>query len=165
MQRPVTIVDKPFVFPFVCTGCGINERREFFVDLGIDIIEPFNPIQDGVLYLCNECMEGIIQDYYNKRNAWNASNHAVNGTYKYLEDTDGTDDDGTSIGEVDLSPDAGEAIANQPVDGSDEPNGGNDQPAEPSDSSSDGENSDFLLELRLFSDAASRQSRTGVLGG
>lgn len=70
-MRPVQLMDSPPMNPNACSKCGSGPKnREFFVDLGIDSVLHHEDhtgqhhITDGVIYLCNECMQSLINDYY-----------------------------------------------------------------------------------------------------
>lgn len=72
-MRPVQLIEKPNMAPGVCLKCGSGPTyREHFVDLGIDSVldrideHGARHLTDGVVYLCNECMSGLISDYLRK---------------------------------------------------------------------------------------------------
>lgn len=157
MQRPVSIVDKPPAFPYICIGCGIGDKdkRKFYVDLGFDIADPFNPVYEGVVYLCNECMEGTLTEYYKKSNTYNREVLQVGGTYKFLEEANGrTDESPTS--ETDFSATAETGTDDSESVGDElETSGDSEQTEHSSDVPSESPSSEYLLELRLFPSGSS----------
>jgi len=54
---------KPNYPPYVCIVCGLGTRkdRKWFVDLQLAIDNYFNPVNDGAIYLCNECWDGLVR--------------------------------------------------------------------------------------------------------
>ena len=76
--RPVQCLDLPIVFPHACLGCGSGTKRDYFVDLGLDLDHTnFQPLWDGAIYLCSVCMENLIVDY---RRALNHYEENKNGS-------------------------------------------------------------------------------------
>ncbi len=72
-MRPLQIIDKPNMAPYVCAVCGSGPTsREHFVDLGIDSLfhshDQFHAehLTDGVIYFCNLCMTSAITSYLSK---------------------------------------------------------------------------------------------------
>ncbi len=59
--RPVLYVQRPYLHPQVCCMCGKGDR-EWYVDFGLDIGVVFNAGYEGVIYLCNVCLPGFIND-------------------------------------------------------------------------------------------------------
>lgn len=74
-MREVTIFSNPVATPGVCAKCG-SQDKEWFVDVGFDIdynqaLEAGHNIWlDGVLYLCCDCINGLVVD-----------------THRYMENT------------------------------------------------------------------------------
>jgi hypothetical protein len=69
-MRSVQIMDKPIAPPYVCLKCGSGTDREHFVDIGLSDQQLTNKDEygtlhqtDGLVYLCNMCMSGLIQEY------------------------------------------------------------------------------------------------------
>lgn len=92
-QGPVQIMDKPIAHPYVCMSCGIAENRKYYVDTGLDVDQQmFQPLWDGRIYLCNECIEGIITDYQRVKELYLESTN---------EDGRGNSDDQTESGRTD----------------------------------------------------------------
>lgn len=57
------VLTKPNFPPYVCIQCGIgDERRKWYVDLQLHIDYYLNPVNDGAIYLCNECWESFVVD-------------------------------------------------------------------------------------------------------
>lgn len=118
-MRPVTIREKPNFHPYVCIVCGVGgPPREWFVDIGIDLDNHFNPVIDGTVFFCNECWNSVqvnvarqIQVWRTDREAWKAED-SVEPTYRW-------ENSGRGI-----------AQSSEPVDG-------NDQSSEPDDTESE----------------------------
>jgi hypothetical protein len=55
------ILDKPNFPPYVCLTCGVGTGRKWFVDLALPLDNYFNPVNDGAVWYCNECWEGLTQ--------------------------------------------------------------------------------------------------------
>lgn len=54
------VLQKPNFSPYVCYVCGVNdERRKWYVDLQLPVEHYLNPVNDGAIYLCNECWESL----------------------------------------------------------------------------------------------------------
>lgn len=96
-MRPAYISEAPQFFPHVCIMCGLgggDNRREFFVDLGIEINTVFQPIQEGNLILCNECMRNKIEEVQSLMNQWDYEHRSYDGhnvqeaTYAWKNDID-----------------------------------------------------------------------------
>jgi hypothetical protein len=63
-MRDVTLLRRPVGAPGVCGKCG-SQNRLWFLDLGFDL--EFLPhgngyYTEGVVYLCNECVRGLVAD-------------------------------------------------------------------------------------------------------
>lgn len=56
------VLDKPNFPPYVCIVCGMGTGRKWFVDLGLPLDNYFNPVNDGAVWYCNECWEGVTKD-------------------------------------------------------------------------------------------------------
>lgn len=86
-MRPVQIVERPHIHPGVCVTCGLQSGRDYFVDLGLEISVLYQPLTEGPVYLCSECMTNLINEYYARLSEWNASYNApaVGDTFTYLE--------------------------------------------------------------------------------
>jgi hypothetical protein len=56
------VLPKPNFPPYVCVGCGVGTERKWFVDLQVPLDNYFNPVNDGAVWYCNECWEGITQE-------------------------------------------------------------------------------------------------------
>lgn len=58
------VLQKPNFTPYVCMVCGVgDDRRKWYADLQITGIEFYlNPVNDGAVYLCNECWESLAVD-------------------------------------------------------------------------------------------------------
>jgi hypothetical protein len=55
----VTVLDKPNFPPYVCVMCGAGNGRAWYADLGIPLDNYFNPVNNGAVYICNECWDGM----------------------------------------------------------------------------------------------------------
>jgi len=55
------VLKKPNYPPYVCIVCGLGSGRKWFVDLQLAIDNYFNPVNDGAIYLCNECWDSILR--------------------------------------------------------------------------------------------------------
>lgn len=63
MSRPVQLHLQPPFYPKVCIRCGCGTgQREFFVDLGLNLTGYFNPMHEGDIYYCNECVRNLVVD-------------------------------------------------------------------------------------------------------
>ena len=65
MVRPVQMMTGPVAAPWVCLKCGCQEKdRDWFIDIGTDsdMTVDGNWV-DGVIYLCNRCMDDILVTY------------------------------------------------------------------------------------------------------
>jgi hypothetical protein len=112
VMRPVMIVDKPPVHPHVCVQCGKQDDRDYFVDLGFDISVLYQPLWEGCIYLCNLCMENIVNSYQAALTKFYGTDNLQGQTYKYadgvdplqgeldLNGTDGSDEPGTTPTDV-----------------------------------------------------------------
>lgn len=95
MSRPVTLHLQPPFFPKVCIRCGCGTgQREFFVDLGINLTGYFNPMNEGDIYYCDQCVRNLVVDINRllaKREAETAPWVGVNRadvTYSWQEEID-----------------------------------------------------------------------------
>lgn len=73
MVRPVNLVERPTFPPYVCIRCGLGageNDRKYFVDLGIDLHYHFNPLHDGNIYFCDQCLRGLITDANRLISTW-----------------------------------------------------------------------------------------------
>jgi hypothetical protein len=59
---------KPNYPPYVCIVCGLgsSKSRKWFVDLQLAIDNYFNPVNDGAVYMCNECWDGLVREVGHK---------------------------------------------------------------------------------------------------
>jgi hypothetical protein len=59
---------KPNYPPYVCIVCGLgsSKDRKWFVDLQLAIDNYFNPVNDGAVYLCNQCWDGLNREVGHK---------------------------------------------------------------------------------------------------
>jgi hypothetical protein len=133
VMRPVQIVDKPPVHPHVCVQCGKQDDRDYFVDLGFDISVLYQPLWEGCIYLCNLCMENLVNSYQTQLTKFYGTDALQGQTYKYADgvdplqgelDLNGTDEPGTIVADV------------EPVSGTDEIDyvvSGDSESPEPSD--------------------------------
>jgi hypothetical protein len=73
--NPVTIYEKPPFPPHVCVCCGVGQApRKWFVDLGITLDYYFNPVNDGAIYLCDECWENLRVQVERQITSYNFNN-------------------------------------------------------------------------------------------
>lgn len=97
MTQNIQLLEAPVFHPFKCIRCkggtGATDRR-FFIDLGFDFSEEFNPLNDGNLYLCNLCVTNVVTDINRLVSAWNEANASwdspdrVASTYEWEKDID-----------------------------------------------------------------------------
>lgn len=63
MSRPVQLHLQPPFYPKVCIRCGCGTgQREYFIDLGLNLSGYFNPMNEGDIYYCNECVKNLLVD-------------------------------------------------------------------------------------------------------
>src|SRR5688500_18779381 len=64
MTRQVTLESHPTFHPNVCVrcGCGPKEDRPYFIDLGISLLDKFDPRFDGSIYYCSLCADNLLTD-------------------------------------------------------------------------------------------------------
>jgi hypothetical protein len=55
-MRPVLVSDYPAAHPHVCSKCGVNYDRDWYVDLGVE-----NEWY-GVIYFCNLCFTNLVDN-------------------------------------------------------------------------------------------------------
>jgi hypothetical protein len=53
------ILDRPNFPPYVCITCGVGTGRKWFVSLDFPLDNYFNPVNDGIIFQCNECWESL----------------------------------------------------------------------------------------------------------
>lgn len=57
-----TVMLSPVYPPYCCIVCGVGGRnRKWFADLNLAIDNYFNPVNDGAIYVCNECWDGMVR--------------------------------------------------------------------------------------------------------
>lgn len=56
------ILEKPNYPPYVCITCGVGTNRKWFVSLDYPLDNYFNPVNDGQIFQCNECWEGLATE-------------------------------------------------------------------------------------------------------
>lgn len=61
-MRTVQRTDNPQAFPYACIICGLGKgpQRQFFIDMGFDIAGKYQPLNEGSVYLCNECAPSVV---------------------------------------------------------------------------------------------------------
>lgn len=140
MTRPVGIVDQPPVNPGVCVKCGVQSGRDYFVDTGIDIaLQYFNAGFEGVIYLCNECMESLITEYENELNK--RVTPSKDNTYNYVNKGQGTFDLSGDDNESDGSVEGESGDSAESASGHDESTSGAESSTEPEPTDGDGDSS------------------------
>jgi len=55
----VIILEKPNFPPYVCITCGTSTGRKWFVSLDFPLDNYFNPVNEGIIFQCNECWESL----------------------------------------------------------------------------------------------------------
>lgn len=71
-MNPLSLWETPHYFPNVCIRCGCGTgQREYFIDLGISLVGYFNPMQEGNIYYCDQCVPGLITDINREISKWN----------------------------------------------------------------------------------------------
>ena len=56
------VLQRPIIHPHVCICCSIgDERRDWYVDLGLALDNHFNPLYDGAIYYCNLCWDDLVR--------------------------------------------------------------------------------------------------------
>ncbi|MBA2350108.1 MAG: hypothetical protein H0V81_17675 [Solirubrobacterales bacterium] len=80
------ILEKPNYPPYVCILCGLGtgSDRKWWVDLQFQLDNHFNPVQDGAIYLCNECYDSLIQDVGNMLETMNLTPVGEKPTYNLV---------------------------------------------------------------------------------
>lgn len=58
----VIILDKPNYPPYVCIRCGVGNGRDWYLLLDLPIDNYFNPVNNGQIFLCNECWLAAVQE-------------------------------------------------------------------------------------------------------
>jgi hypothetical protein len=115
--------------------CGVGGTvRKWYVDLNLAIDNYFNPVNDGAVYLCNECWDEAVRAVGNQaqvfmlgQEPWQAP---VEITY--------TDEDELLLGEQDY----GTGLPSESPGDIDNSTTGDDQPTETIDSESDTDDND-----------------------
>ena len=55
----VIILERPNFPPYVCLTCGVSTGRKWFVSLDWPLDTYFNPVNEGIIFQCNECWESL----------------------------------------------------------------------------------------------------------
>ena len=95
MVRPVTLSEKPPFNPYVCIQCGVGqEPRKWFLDLGFSLDYYFNPVNEGTVYICDECwsslivsVDNCIKNYKIEHEAWDSPDRVL-PTYEWQKKND-----------------------------------------------------------------------------
>ncbi len=86
--RPIQYSQHAYLHPRICAFCGVNNNRNFFVDLGLDIGVHFNAGLEGVIYICSTCLPGTINDLIAIDEAFQGE-ASVESTYDGLDEFGG----------------------------------------------------------------------------
>lgn len=81
MTRPAFLSPAPQFYPDVCIVCGLGNGggRKYFIDLGFEINQIFQPLREGSVYLCNECWAGKMEEIQRLVNAWDMEHKPYQG--------------------------------------------------------------------------------------
>jgi hypothetical protein len=93
--NPVQLWPAPHYHPFACIRCGLgNGQREYFIDLGLNLSGYFNPMNEGSIYYCNECVSNLIGDinrevakWHHDHSPWDSPDR-VEASYSWQEQID-----------------------------------------------------------------------------
>jgi hypothetical protein len=59
----VIILEKPNFPPYVCIVCWVgDDRRRWYIDTQFALDHYFNPVNDGAVYVCNECWDSLVRE-------------------------------------------------------------------------------------------------------
>lgn len=57
------ILEKPNFPPYVCIVCWVgDDRRRWYIDTQFALDHYFNPVNDGAVYVCNECWDSLVRE-------------------------------------------------------------------------------------------------------
>jgi hypothetical protein len=129
VMRPVQIMSKPPAYPHVCVVCGKQDDRDYFVDLGFDISDLYQPVWEGCVYLCNMCMENVVNSYQAQLTKYHGTDLLKGHTYKYVEGLD------PAQGELDFNGTGSDVVDDSTEPGTDGDDNGTSQDSEPAKSS------------------------------
>jgi hypothetical protein len=138
-MRPVFISERPNFIPYTCIVCGLGgPPRTYFIDLGFDIDAKYMAINDGGVYLCNECFRNKIDEAEMRIVEWTQEHDLtyrgedrVDASYEWTKNLDlSTVEAQHGIGDFTKS------------DGNDQSASGDDQESESDDSVSTGTSKD-----------------------
>jgi hypothetical protein len=86
MREPLVMRDHMF-YPGVCVGCGVQNNRRWYVEIGVDLDFHFNPMNEGNIIFCNECWNSLVKSVNKYVKAFVLANKGTLGTT--VEDEDG----------------------------------------------------------------------------
>lgn len=80
----VIFLEKPNFPPYVCITCGVGTGRKWFVSLDFPLDNYFNPVNEGIIFQCNECWESLAtevaklaQRYMLGQDPWSSDDYVI----------------------------------------------------------------------------------------